>query len=165
VNLTDPTPRRLLRRLAVVPLLLLVLGACSDDDGGGGDQSSAEEGDDATATTGGGQTVMSIDVAPGTSASFVGARADVSELECERDDEGWQVGGTVTNPTDESASYRIYVSFLNAQNETRGLLQVDVDDVGGGDAERWEGRLDLEDEGLQCQLRVERSAGDEDGGE
>lgn len=123
--------------------------------GCGGDevveQRSADPADAATIDT-------SID--PGSADDgYVGAVADVTDLACEQQDGGWQASGLVTNPTDGAVDYRIYVSFVGEDGETRGLIQVDVADVAAGAEEPWETDMGLEDEDLRCLLRVERVGG------
>jgi len=103
--------------------------------------------------------VTDIEDAPGTGEDLVGAAADAITEACERDGDEWVARGTVTNPTDGEVDYRIYVSLLNSANDTRGLQQVDVEDLGAGDTADWESRLELADEDLSCVLRVERYEG------
>jgi hypothetical protein len=182
---TTRTLCRSIRVAALASALLLATAACSDDDAepdvdgsteqdGGRSEGADGAEDEDDGEVGGdddpaGQTAMSIEVAPGTSDDFVGARADVEDVACEQQDGVWEARGTVTNPTSGPAAYRIYVSFLDAENQTRGLLQVDVDQVDSDATEEWSGELELGAGGLECHLRVERSGGDdeqaEDGGQ
>ena len=91
-------------------------------------------------------------------ANYVGAREDVTDLTCEQDGDVWRVAGTVTNPTDGPADYRIFTAFLDETNETRGLLQTDVDRARAGRGPRLvTGELALDADGLTCGLRVERT--------
>ena len=123
------------RAAAVAVLLVLALPACSDDAA----EPSADPG-----------------VLPGTGEDFVGARQDVKGVGCERDGATWRATGTVENPADEPADYRIYVSFVDADGTTRELRQVDVLDTPPHEEVRWEGTADIDADGLQCVLRVER---------
>jgi hypothetical protein len=100
---------------------------------------------------------IKINVAPGTAKGFVGARVDVTDLTCKQSGAVWKVAGKVTNPSKGTANYRIYTSFLTAQNDTRGLLETDVNGVTAGASKSWAGELALKDKGLSCVLRVERT--------
>lgn len=102
-------------------------------------------------------TVTDIQDAPGSGGEFTGAVADTT-VECAAGDDGWAASGTVTNPTDGVADYRIYVSFLDAAGGTRGVVQVDVDGVAAGASQDWQTTAALPDEELSCVLRVERYA-------
>ena len=82
----------------------------------------------------------------------------MSDLACAVDGGSWSVSGKVTNPTATAVDYRIYVSFLDATNDTRGLLQVDVAAVASKADADWSGQLTLAESGLTCVLRVERTA-------
>lgn len=103
--------------------------------------------------------VTDIEDAPGSGEGLVGALEDAEVEACEAADGGWAVNGTVTNSTDAEADYRIYVSLLNGAGDTRGLTQVDVDDVAAGDTQQWDTSVELEDDDLSCVLRVERYEG------
>ncbi|PJJ73530.1 hypothetical protein CLV46_3123 [Diaminobutyricimonas aerilata] len=93
---------------------------------------------------------------PGTGENLVGALSDTAVTSCELADGTWNVVGTVTNPTDAPADYRIYVSLLNPESDTRALKQVDVPGVEAGATADWQTSVELADEGLTCVLRVER---------
>jgi hypothetical protein len=69
----------------------------------------------------------------------------------------WKVAATVTNPTAGTVDYRVFTSFLDSDNDTRGLLQTDVASVGAGEAKQWAGELELDASDLTCVLRVERT--------
>jgi hypothetical protein len=103
--------------------------------------------------------VARVSVPPGTATGFVGARIDVTGLDCEQAGSVWRVTGKVRNPSARPADYRIYTSFLTRESDTRGVLQTDVKGVGPGVERRWSGQLAIPDEGLHCVLRVERTAG------
>lgn len=137
----------------------LVFSGCTsnDDDPEEADPSATEtvdEGDDDT-TSGSSSSHIDIDEIPGSLEDFVGAHEDATTDACEAGGSGWIAEGTVTNPTDDAQSYRIYVS-ARADGNTVGLVQVDVDDVPAGESGTWEADFDLDEDGLDCLLRVER---------
>lgn len=102
--------------------------------------------------------VTDIVDAPGSGEDLTGALADSEVATCEQADGGWSIAGTVTNPTDAPADYRIYVSLLNGANDTRGLQQVDVAGVEPEATAEWESSIAIDEADLQCVLRVERYA-------
>ena len=87
----------------------------------------------------------------------MGARTDVTNLTCVQAGDGWDVSGTVTNPTGAPVDYRIFTSFLDDKNDTSGLLQTDVKNVAGGAPQTWNGHLAVPGANLHCVLRVERT--------
>jgi len=95
---------------------------------------------------------------PGSGEGLEGALSDTTTDSCARADDSWAVAGTVTNSTDADASYRIYVSLLNAANDTRALVQVDVDALAAGETTDWSTDIPVAEDGLSCILRVERYA-------
>lgn len=101
-------------------------------------------------------SVTEIIDTPGSGEGLVGALADSTVSNCALADGTWKVDGTVTNPTEEPANYRIYVSLLNASGETRALQQVNVDEVDAAATSNWTATVPVADEGLNCVLRVER---------
>ncbi|MFP5218933.1 MAG: hypothetical protein ACLGIG_04245 [Actinomycetes bacterium] len=128
--------------VVAVAAAMVVLGGCTDD---------AEPGDPAPTS--------SVAVAPGTATDgFQGARKDVTDLTCARDDEAWVSSGRVTNPLEVVASYRIYVSFLAPDGAALGVRQVDVGDVQPGEAREWDVEQELSTGDVECVLRVERTA-------
>ncbi len=139
------TPRRV---AALLLALTLLTAACSDDDGGSGGASGPTSTDE----------IVDIQDQPGDEEA-TGARDDVGQLTCEADGEGWRAAAQVTNSTDAVASYRIFVSFLDAEDETLGVTQVDVDGLDPGESEDWEGSLAVTGDDLDCALRVERFEG------
>jgi hypothetical protein len=102
--------------------------------------------------------VTDIQDAPGSGEGLVGALADAETETCEAGDGAWISSGTVTNPTDAPANYRIYVSLLTGDNDTRGVQQVNVDGVEPEATADWESSIEVDDEDLTCVLRVERYA-------
>lgn len=93
---------------------------------------------------------------PGSGENLTGALADSTTTTCERAGDAWTVDGTVTNPTEGAVSYRIYVSLLNAANDTRALVQVDVPEVAAGESSDWATEIPVAEDELSCILRVER---------
>jgi len=104
------------------------------------------------------EPVLDVRIPPGTGSGFVGARADVSLMECEGSEGRWGAAGSVTNPTNDTADYRIYVAFLDSSGATAGLTQVDVESVRAGATTDWSGYVSLQASGLRCVVRVERTA-------
>ena len=102
--------------------------------------------------------ITDITDTPGSGEDLVGAIADNTMGSCERAGDEWTVSGTLNNPTDDPADYRIYVSLLNGANDTRALKQVDVDGVEGGGDEDWTTQIPVAEDDLTCVLRVERYA-------
>jgi hypothetical protein len=139
-------------------LSIVALAACSAAGSSVGSEAADE--DRSRAAT------IDVDVRPGTAEDgFAGARIDVTEEECEQGDGGaWQARGLVTNPTDADADYRIYVSFLDGADDTRGLAQTDVNGLAPQETQEWEAELELPvEDDLRCVLRVERvGEGNED---
>ncbi len=103
-------------------------------------------------------SVTEITDTPGSGENLVGALADSAVSTCELEGDAWNVAGTVTNPTEDAADYRIYVSLLTADGGTRALQQVDVVGVDAAATEEWSATVAVADEGLSCVLRVERYA-------
>jgi hypothetical protein len=102
--------------------------------------------------------VTDITDTPGSGEGLVGALADSTVETCALAEGAWSVAGTVTNPTPDPATYRIYVSLLSASGETRALQQVDVGGVEPAAAQNWDTSIPVTDDGLTCVLRVERYA-------
>jgi 4-amino-4-deoxy-L-arabinose transferase-like glycosyltransferase len=67
-------------------------------------------------------------------------------------DKGWPVLVLM------GAVYPIYVSLLTEGGDTRSLTQVDVESIDAGASADWETSVAVEDEALDCVLRVERYA-------
>ena len=145
---------RVARLAAGVVCVALLLTACSDDSKPK-TASSSDSAPPASSSAKPGAVIQAPD-APRTSG-FVGARADVTGLTCEKSGDGWKVIGTVTNPTAGAVDYRIFTSFLDATNDTAGLLQTDVKSVAPGAAQLWSGQLAVPGSDLRCVLRVERT--------
>lgn len=100
--------------------------------------------------------ITDIKDAPGTGEDLQGALADSTVDECKRSGDEWSVVGSVTNSTDTSVTYRIYVSLLNGANDTRALTQVDVDATEPGESADWKISIPVAEDELTCVLRVER---------
>ncbi len=138
----------------VVPLALLVgLTGCSSPDTSTNSHSSHAPTKGITTAHDG--TVTQVTHAPGTTTGYVGALKDVKLTSCSADKAPAHFGGTVTNPTSTSQSYRIYVS-LQSDGNTIGVREVDVADVGGHATQKWSETLQAGKAGATCVLRVER---------
>jgi hypothetical protein len=96
--------------------------------------------------------------APGSGEGLVGAVSDTKVTACEQKGDAWSVTGTATNPTDAAADYRIYVSLLDKSNQTRALVEVDLDGVASKATQDWSKDIQVGDKNLTCVLRVERYA-------
>jgi hypothetical protein len=148
---TRTTRRFFYRRHLLAGLVVtMVLASCSGDDDVDGD----------VAVSVPPPAVVEVDVNPGTSEGYEGALEDVSDLACEQRGETWEVEGIVTNSSPSTASYRIYVSMLDGDRFTRGLLQVNVDSLDSGESTEWAGEIAVSEPELDCILRVERTADD-----
>jgi hypothetical protein len=142
-------------RAVFLVVAALMFAACSNSD----EPSSAEPTTaitEAPATEQPTSAVTSIVVKPGTTPGVEGARDDVEVRTCQLGENGWEIEGSVTNPTESPADYRIYTSFRDESTATVGLLQVDANGVRPGRSEDWSGVLDLSVPDLECILRVER---------
>ena len=139
---------RALRLAAIASVVLVSVGACSD--------SKSNNKSKPTTPTTKAAVVTEVSDAPRVTG-YVGARKDVTNLTCAQDGKLWKVGGTLTNPTSAPADYRIFTSFLDQSNVTRGLLQTDVKGLAAGQSKPWSGDLELDATGLHCGLRVERT--------
>ena len=136
------------RRIAAALLVALSLAsvACSDDDEGDESETSGPSSTD---------EIVDIRDQPGDEEA-TGARDDVGRLTCEMGGAGWRATARVTNSTDGIVSYRIFVSFLDAEDQSLGVTQVDVDGLDPGESEDWEASLAVVGDDLDCVLRVER---------
>ena len=121
---------------------------------GEGEKTEAEVEPEAPATQPAQHVAFTIH--PGTAEDgFVGAQEDVTVSTCEAGEGGWNFGGSLTNPAEETQSYRVYVSVKDAENFSAALVQVDVNDVESGATAEWSGNAPVEGE-LTCSTRVER---------
>jgi hypothetical protein len=142
-----PGTRRMLGAGLAVLIGITALSACTGE---------AEPAPTPTETQAPESGITDITDAPGSGEGLVGALADTTVDTCELGDGEWNVDGTVTNSSDASASYRIYVSLLNEGGETRSLTQVDVPAIDAGAETEWSTTVALDEEDLSCVLRVER---------
>jgi hypothetical protein len=92
----------------------------------------------------------------GGSGTYVGAQSDVTVTQCKLVSGKWSVTGTVKNPEKSTQGYRIYVSLLKGQTDTRAVQEVDVKSVAAGASTKWDTDIAVSDHGLSCVLRVER---------
>jgi hypothetical protein len=93
---------------------------------------------------------------PGTLADFVGAKDDVHDVKCERTGGSWNSAGRLTNPTNQSVKYRVYVSFLSGDT-TVGLTEFDSGRVAAKATEPFQSGVKVDGSDLHCVLRVERT--------
>lgn len=127
------------------PLVALALTSCVDESDG--EAAAPEANKDST--------YVDITDQQGALEDFVGALEDATVEKCEAGGDGWLSEGTVTNPTDDTLSYRIYVAF-NENRDTRGLTQVDLANVAAGETVPWSVEAPIGGDNLTCVLRVER---------
>lgn len=104
------------------------------------------------------ETYTDITDTPGNEEGMTGALADSTTSTCELVDGAWNVAGTVANPTEETVSYRIFMSLLDEDGATLALQQINVDGVEAGAEGEWEATIPVEAENLRCVPRVERRA-------
>jgi hypothetical protein len=100
--------------------------------------------------------VTDVQDVPGSGEGFTGALSDLTIATCERGDGGWTVDGTVQNSAEGPVSYRLYMSLLTGESDTRALQQVDVGPVEAGAGAEWSMTIPVEEDGLTCVPRVER---------
>ncbi|MGN6409534.1 MAG: hypothetical protein ACTHMH_14385 [Curtobacterium sp.] len=138
--------------LAGVAALGVGLAGCSGDDPDGKPSASS------TAAATERPAITDVETPAGGTGDYVGAKSDVQVTSCKRSGSSWSVAGTVKNPEKTSQGYRIYVSLLKGQSDTRAVQEVDVDTVGAGTSKDWDTTIDTSESGLSCVLRVERFA-------
>ncbi len=100
--------------------------------------------------------ITDITDTPGSGAGLEGALSDSKVTTCELASGAWNVAGTLTNSSAVAVNYRLYVSLLAADGDTRALVQVNVDGVEPTQASPWKTQIAVADENLSCVLRVER---------
>lgn len=158
LNLSSYSPSTEARRTASKGLVVagitvalgLVLAGCTD--------SKPEPKPTPTASEQAEAGVTDITDTPGSGEGLEGALSDAEVKTCELAGDHWEVAGSVTNSSAAAASYRIYVSLLTEGGDTRSLTQVDVEPIDAGASADWETTVAVEDEALDCVLRVERYA-------
>ncbi|MGO1543842.1 MAG: hypothetical protein ACTHXA_05810 [Gulosibacter sp.] len=133
----------------LAPVVVLSLTAC----GGGATDGNSETGTEETAAG----SYVEVTDQQGSIEEFVGASEDAEVERCETGNGGWISEGTVTNPTEDAQSYRLYVAF-NENRDTEGLVQVDIESVAAGATESWQVEAPIDGEDLDCVIRVERFA-------
>jgi len=131
---------------AVILAVSVALTACGSSNEIGNDDGAASQAD---------KKVIELTDQPGSVEDYTGALEDAELETCSHGAGGLEVAGTVSNPETSAQDYRIYISAM-AGDDTVGLVQVDVDNVAGGDTAEWDNLLDLTQEDLECVLRVER---------
>jgi hypothetical protein len=147
---------RIAAATAGVLLAAATLAGCT----GGDAEPDASESPEPTETTAPAQ-VTDVTDAPGTGSDgagggFTGAAGDLEIATCEPGDGGWDVSGTVTSSAASVATYRIYISLLTGDNDTRALQQTNVEGVEPGASAEWSMTIPVEEDGLSCVPRVER---------
>jgi hypothetical protein len=135
----------------------LALTACSSSSGTGHAALAAKRAASRTSTTSTtAPFVDATDHTPGTLRHYEGAREDVHDTTCAADGDAWRATGTVTNRTKRDVRYRIYASFL-AGDTTVGIAETAAGPVHAGESASWTARVEVDDPGLRCILRVERT--------
>lgn len=127
------------------------LVACDGD----GDKTDGSE----PATEGSQEAVIEMTDQPGSVDGYEGALEDAELETCEPQAGFLAVAGTVSNPEADDHDYRIYVSAMDG-GDTRGIVQLDVENVVAGETVEWSTEVELSDEDLECVLRVERFPSD-----
>ncbi|OII15785.1 hypothetical protein BIU97_14035 [Curtobacterium sp. MCBA15_009] len=151
---TRSLPVRLLA-IAGVAALGIGLAGCSGGDGPDGKASGTAT---AQATATERPAITDVDTPAGGDGEYVGALKDVQVSSCKKSGSEWAVEGTVENPAKSAQGYRIYVSLLKGQSDTRAVKEVDVDSVAAGASDDWSTTIGTSESGLSCVLRVERFA-------
>ncbi|RPE85209.1 hypothetical protein EDF28_1154 [Curtobacterium sp. PhB137] len=139
--------------IAGVAALGLGLAGCSGGDTPDGGASSTPK---ASATER--PAITDVDTPAGGTGDYVGALKDVQVSSCKKSGSDWAVTGTVENPAKSAQGYRIYVSLLKGQSDTRAVKEVDVASVAAGASDEWSTTIGTAESGLSCVLRVERFA-------
>lgn len=121
------------------------------------DETSATTTTSLTAGVGPADVVIDVVNQPG-SGDFEGAVGDVDDQTCAVAGGRWTSAGSVRNPTDTVADYRVYVSFLDSAGETLALIERDLDGVEVGASQQWSVVFDTSVTDVQCVLRIERRA-------
>ena len=183
--MTRPTTRAI---VAVLLVAVGALAACSGDDDppvrtvdDAPSTSAATGGEDASTTddtTPGTTVAPSSETSPATSVptptttpnavisianqpgegEFEGALEDVGDIGCAAAEGVWTSSGTVTNPTEGAASYRIFVSFLDAAGETLALIETNLDALDPAESREFAVDFPSDAADVTCVLRVERRA-------
>lgn len=133
--------------LLITPLAGLALASCSGGAAGGAQSEPPAE------TTP--DSYVEITDQQGSVEGFVGASDDAQITLCEEKGNLWLAEGEVTNPTDATQSYRLYVGF-NEGRDTKGLVQVDLPSVTPGETATWDVEAPIAADDAECVLRVER---------
>jgi hypothetical protein len=142
----------LLSGLAAAGVLALALTGCT------GPEPEPTPSASATGEAEAPETFTDITDNPGNEDGMTGALADSTTETCELVDGSWSVAGTVVNPTEETVSYRIFMSLLDEDGATVALAQVNADGVEPGAEAEWSRTIDVDAENLSCVPRVERRA-------
>jgi hypothetical protein len=142
------------RSFAVATVLALAISVVT------GCSSSAPTPEPSISASAGPQSVgagfTDIEDNPGSGKGLHSAPKDASVRVCAAKTGGWDVVGRVVNSFHAASKYRIYVSLLNARQETRALVQLDIAPVAPGATRGWSTSIPVKETGLKCILRVER---------
>jgi hypothetical protein len=142
------TRTRLVAAAAVIAIGITLTG-CTND-------ASPKPTPTPTATADPTPGITDITDTPGSGEGLEGALADSEVTTCALGDDSWSVEGTLTNSSTVTANYRLYVSLLASDGETRALTQVNVDGVEPTKSSQWSTQIAVADADLSCVLRVER---------
>jgi hypothetical protein len=103
-----------------------------------------------------GDVYVDVDDSQGE-GEYAGALDDVVASSCAGNDAEWTGSGTLSNSTGLDADYRVWVAFVDAEGDTVGLVQDNVDGVAPGETGDYSASMPNPDgETLTCVLRVER---------
>jgi hypothetical protein len=142
------------RAVAGVGVVLLGVGLAGCSGGSTPKPSSSASASASTESA----AITDVKTPAGGSGTYVGAQSDVTVTSCKRSGSDWSVAGTVKNPATSTQGYRIYVSLLKGQSDTRAVKEVDVASVGASASKDWSTTIGTDEQGLTCVLRVERFA-------
>lgn len=141
-------------------VLALTLGACSGDDTESGTTdtvapTSTAPAVDATLVPPGPSMIVDVETAPGSRLGAESGDDDTTTDSCAGLDGRWDAGGTVTNPTESAADYRVYVTFMDGSRIV-ALVESAIDAVAPGATQEWTAGFEGTMSGLTCITRVER---------
>ena len=103
-----------------------------------------------------GDVYVDVDDSQGE-GEYAGALDDVVASSCEGNDAEWTGSGTLSNSTGLDADYRVWVAFVDAEGDTVGLVQDNVDGVAPGETGDYSASMPNPGGGtLTCVLRIER---------
>lgn len=159
------------RKVLIVAILPLVLAGCFGS-GGGETPTSASS----PSSTGASPSATHVPLDPGNvyvdvdnsqgEGDYVGALTDMVASSCAGDGGVLYGSGTVKNPSDVTVNYRIWVSFIDSDGETIGLVQDNVDGIDPGQQGDFATQMPYTgSDAVTCVYRVERRVATEDDGD